>query len=271
MDLHGCIFDIARFALHDGTGIRTTVFFQGCPLSCFWCHNPEGRAIPDECRPAEPSHGDPPTAGRAETPPAPRTRRVRVGDVLAEIERDRLFYEESGGGVTFSGGEPLLQLDFLLELAGQCRRKSIHTTLDTAGYLEPERFVPLVERFDLFLYDLKHVDEAPHLEHTGVSNRWILENLRCLDRSAAPTILRFPLLPGLNDDVGHLKRLSEALSGLRRIRRLSILPYHRLGHHKVRSLGITDYALLLPEPGPEDLERARKLLEAGGLSVEIGA
>ncbi|MCR4404997.1 MAG: glycyl-radical enzyme activating protein [Candidatus Acetothermia bacterium] len=295
------VFDIKRFALHDGPGTRTTVFLKGCPLRCWWCHNPEGQSgRPEimfqknrcdncgECLRACPedalAFGDEGllvnhercTLCGACAEACPREalvlcgREMTVAEVLAEIEKDSLFYDESRGGVTFSGGEPLAQPEFLESLLRACRKEEIHTSLDTTGF-GPwevlERVAPLV---DLFLYDLKLMDDRQHQRFTGVSNGPILENLRALSSRGSRIVIRLPLIPGINDDPENIRRTGEFLASLARHHPVDILPYHRAGIGKYAKLS---RAYCLPEvepPAPERSAQAAQILAGFGLEVTIG-
>ncbi|MDH4157540.1 MAG: glycyl-radical enzyme activating protein [candidate division Zixibacteria bacterium] len=213
--MNGTIFDIKKFAIHDGPGIRTTVFFKGCPLDCWWCHNPECRETTDN---------------QAAVP----GREVSVSEVMTEIEKDTVFYEQSGGGVTFSGGEPLAQMDFLKTLLGACRQKEIHTALDTCGFAPWEEFEKILGLVDLFLYDLKIMDDTQHRKYTGQPNALILENLQRLSREDVRINLRVPLVPGITDSDDNLDAIAGFVSNLPGISHVSLLPYNKLGEDKLR-------------------------------------
>ena len=269
--MKGLIFDIKRFAIHDGPGIRTTVFFKGCPLHCAWCHNPEGVSkelefmlfparCAAECRACVkvvPKTAISKSGGRVAIDRSFRDaggmaraadaclydalrlvgRSVSVGDLVAEVEKDRVFYEKSGGGVTFSGGEPLLQPRFLLELADALRARGLRTVLDTSGFAEWESLERVARKVDLVLYDLKLMDDAGHKEYTGVSNRAILENLRRLSTLGRPIRVRIPLVPGVNDGPENIRRTAGFLKPLANIERVSVLPYHKGGRAKAGGIG----------------------------------
>jgi len=298
--MKGTVFDIKRFSIHDGPGIRTTVFLKGCPLSCWWCHNPEGQSPGPElvlranrcigcgaCVEACPNGAIFSQNGLLRTDRGKCTlcgscvevcytgareiagQVMTVEEVMAEIERDVPFYDGSGGGVTFSGGEPLLQRDFLLDLLRACRQRNVHTAVDTSGLAPPETVERVGELADLFLYDLKLMDEERHRRYTGVSNRLILENLRALAGQGRRVILRVPVVPGINDDDGNVRRIGELAAELG-LDQVCLLPYHHTGADKYRRLG-KDY--LLPEvrpPSEERMEELAQVLRAFGLQVKVG-
>lgn len=255
----GIVFDIKRFALHDGPGIRTTVFLKGCPLDCWWCHNPEGRAL-------DPEFMD---RGATQQTPAVVGSKMTLAEVMAEIEKDTLFYDESGGGVTFSGGEPLSQADFLIALLTRCRRLGLHTALDTSGHAPPEilsRVAPLV---DLFLYDLKLMDDRDHRTYTGVSNAGILENLRVLVDTGRSVSIRFPLIPGINDGPDNLARMAAFLSDLN-LKDIALLPYHRIHRQKYHRLGRPERMADMAAPTAEAIDLLSAYFATRGFSVRVG-
>ncbi len=230
----GLTFDIRRYSVHDGPGIRTTVFLKGCPLHCVWCHNPEG--IHPEPQPMRVSR----TLDGKET-----SCNITVGkwhtvsEVFNVIEKDLIFYEESGGGVTYSGGEPLMQPEFLIEMLEMCRRSGIHTAVDTSGHAEPELFTEVCRQADMLLFDIKTTNNQVHLEHTGVDNSLIMKNLHSLAGSDTSVIIRIPIIPGFNDNHKEMKAIRDSLLPLKKnIRRIDLLPYHRLGRKKYEALGL---------------------------------
>jgi pyruvate formate lyase activating enzyme len=281
----GLIFDIKKFSLHDGPGIRTTVFFKGCPLHCLWCHNPEGMTAGPEilfnqnrciacgqCLPACPQKDITPLDGGLDHNPNKCTacgacseacpaeawelagRRMNADQVMAVIGQDIPFYRQSGGGVTFSGGEPLMQPEFLLELLDRCGKLGLHRAVDTSGYAETEALLETARRAELLLYDVKHTDPGKHLEYTGVSNQLVLD----------------PVIPGFNDDPGNIRRLGDIALSLPKKPEISLLPYHSAAGHKYLQLG-RDYALRQVQPQDrKKLEGMARELEGRGLLVKIG-
>ena len=264
MTADGIVFKIKKYALHDGPGIRTTVFLKGCPLRCWWCHNPEGQGFEPE-----------PMALLADGPegaPAPEMvgRRWTVPALVAEIEKDRLFYDESGGGVTFSGGEPLAQPQFLDALLEECRRRELHTTVDTSGYAPPEVVRAVLAKADLVLYDLKLMDEDRHRRYTGVGNRQILENLETLDGLAPEIVVRLPLVPGINDGEDEIRRMAEFLGGLKTVHRIDLLPFHPIADGKYRRLKMENRMAGVKSPTRQEAEKLGALFAAAGLAVGYG-
>jgi len=194
---------------------------------------------------------------------------MTVAEVMAEVEKDFLFYDESGGGVTFSGGEPLLQTDFLIALLMRCRRDGLHTALDTTGYAAPEivsRVAPLV---DLFLYDLKVMDDRDHRTYTGVSNAGILENLNFLAEASRTVAIRFPVIPGINDGLDNLARMAAFLSDLN-LKAIDLLPYHRIHRQKYHRLGQPERLAGLEPPDAEAIGRLSAYFTTRGFSVRVG-
>ena len=255
----GIVFDIKRFAIHDGPGIRTTVFLKGCPLDCWWCHNPEGRHADPESMEGPGGNGIPAAVGREMT----------VAEIMKEIERDVLFYDESGGGVTFSGGEPLLQADLLSALLADCRGRGLHTALDTTGYAAAEIISGIAPLVDLFLYDLKLMDDSEHRTYTGVSNAGILENLRTIVDAGRRVVIRFPLIPGINGGTDNLARTTAFLNDLN-LNRIDLLPYHRIHRQKYERLGCPDRLADLAPPGEGAIERVSAYFTTRGFLVQVG-
>jgi pyruvate formate lyase activating enzyme len=299
--VNGLVFDIKRYAIHDGPGIRTTVFLKGCPLRCEWCQNPEGRdpapqisLLPGRCIRCGSCIEACPNVGAEAHSPAREvdpTRCIRCGacvdacpsgarallgktlsvpELIAEIEKDRLFYEQSGGGVTFSGGEPLMQAEFLLGCLKACRQREYHTAVDTCGYAPAETLLALAAYTDLFLYDLKVMDGARHEKSLGVSNTLILDNLRQLDARGCRVWIRVPLIPGLNDDDENLTAMADLVRTLNGPPPVHLLPYHRIGSDKYDRLGIP-YPMKATGPlTDERVAQIAALLAARGLEVKTG-
>ena len=297
------IFDIMRYSIKDGPGIRTTVFLKGCPLDCWWCHNPEGQAYNPELMFWEDRCVG--CGGCLKTCPAgavvaadgvagsgmPHTvkekctlcgkcveacysgARVMVGrsmspdELLSEISRDVVFYDQSGGGVTFSGGEPLAQPCFLAEMLHRCKEAGISTAVDTSGYCDRDILLDISRDADLFLYDIKLMDSARHRQYTGVSNEVILENLKSLSERHGNIVVRIPLIPGINDDEKNMAETGLFLSSLQNIAGVAVLPYHRTGAGKYARLHLPDRLLDAKEPTPDSAARVVDRLRAFGLKA----
>jgi pyruvate formate lyase activating enzyme len=268
MDSTGYIFDIQKYAIHDGPGIRTTVFFQGCPLECWWCHNPE-------CW--QPVLKDTGLQDRSQDMQLRFIRRPnRIGQlvtsdiVLNEVMRDQIFYDQSGGGVTFSGGEPMMQMEFLFELLKASKQNEIHTAVDTCGYAPEEDFVKIYDLVDLFLYDLKIMEIEAHRKYTGVSNELILSNLIMLSEKGRKTCLRVPLIPGITDTEENINAMVEFITPLKNIQHINLLPYNCLGEDKYRRLNIPFRMRHCEAQTYDELRKRRKLFEAAGYGIKIG-
>ncbi len=308
----GTIFDIKKYSVHDGPGIRTTVFFKGCPLKCVWCHNPEGQRMSaemmfssDRCTTCGTCVSVCPNQAIALEVGSPDTRRayeirtlretctacgecveacpsrarevagrvVTSDELIHEIMKDVVFYDSSGGGVTFSGGEPLLQPDFLLALLRECKEREIHTAVDTCGFVEWEALSSIVPYADLILYDLKGMDAGMHLELTGSGNDAILENLTRLSKTHSNVTVRFPLLPGINDNQENIVSMGKFLSSLRwegKSPRIDVLPYHNTGIGKYERLGRVYSIPDIPRPTDEMVHAVRERLRKLGLETGIG-
>ena len=297
----GVVFDIQRFSLHDGPGIRTTVFFKGCPLNCQWCHNPESQAVGLEimfhagrcirCGACEVActHGAIFRNGNSMSTDEEKCtlcgacvescyaearqtvgQKMTVAQVMAEIERDVVFYDESGGGATLSGGEPLLQPDFLLTLLQACKEREIHTVLDTCGFASWETLDGIRGLVDLFLYDIKLMDDTRHQEFTSMPNDLILNNLQRLSAQGHNVILRLPIIPGLNDDEENIRQTGEFATASPGLSRVDILPYHHTATDKYKRLK-RDYELSqIRPPSNARMAEIAKILGGFGLEVRIG-
>jgi pyruvate formate lyase activating enzyme len=268
MSQTGIIFDVKRFAVHDGPGIRTTIFFKGCPLDCQWCHNPESRHLRPE-RLIMNGHHRCPRWLRTDEPDVVG-KEVSVDECIREIEKDVVFYDQSGGGVTFSGGEPLIQPDFLEAVLRECSRRGIHTAIDTSGHARWPTIEPLLEHTDLFLYDLKLVDEDEHRSWTGVGTRTIHENLRLLHDAGARIIVRVPLIPGVTDTTENLAGIGALVGQLPLIREINLLPYNSIAPDKYRRMGKSDRLGRLQRQTEEDLLALKSLFAESDIEVKVG-
>lgn len=287
------ILDIKHFAVHDGPGIRTTVFFKGCPLKCIWCHNPEGiesraqigyvekRCIGcGECTRvcgANVIENGTHCFDRSKCNACGKCEQVCLGEaftlhgkmmtgkaVFEEVVKDKDFYHSSGGGVTLSGGECLLQYEFCRELLTMCRKAGISTAVDTCGYVTKEAIDAVSPYTDLFLYDIKAIDEEVHMKCTGKSNHRILENLRYIDSLHIPVEIRIPFVPKYNDD--QIGKIAEFLKDISSITTVKLLPYHNMAGSKYEAVGMenTMPAVL---PTEEQLQNAVNELRRKGLAV----
>lgn len=297
----GIIFDIKKYAIHDGPGIRTSVFFKGCPLSCLWCHNPEGisgrphliyrrdRCIGcSECINACPNEAISLTLEGIETDSSlcklcgicaevcPAEAREFIGQTIETahlvqiIEKDVPFFDESCGGVTFSGGEPLLQAAFLLHLLDACGRRGIHRTVDTSGYADTTTIMAVAEKTDLFLFDLKVMDREKHERFTGVSNEKILSNLTLLAKKGANISIRIPLIPGINDDERNIEQTAAFVEKLPNIHAIHILPYHDAARNKYEKLDMDYHLGALEAPHESLIETILERFTRAGLEARIG-
>ena len=299
---HGvAVFNIQRCSIHDGPGIRTTIFLKGCPLSCDWCHNPESLdgspevgftakrcvacgACAEECPEAD---GDRAARGPgwddgtcrhcgacAEACPSGARELIgeprAVADLVAEVERDRPFFDASGGGVTFSGGEPLCHPTFLGACLEACREKGLHTAVDTSGFASTKVVRDIARLADVLLYDLKHMDPVVHERHTGVDNQRILENLQTLSEEGAAIWIRFPLIPGFNDDVDNLEAMASFVVSLPHRHPVFVLPYHPIGLDKYRRLGKNAPEVGYRSPSDDELEVVVRRMRSHGLEVHSG-
>lgn len=263
--MKACIFDIKRFAVHDGPGIRVTVFLKGCSMSCWWCHNPEG--IHPE---VEEYTKETTLDGRIFCENAKAGEWISLNDLMIEIEKERIFMDESGGGVTFSGGEPFFQPEFLLAALGECQARSIHTCIDTSGYTTEKWIRQAARVTDLFLYDLKLIDEKEHLKFTGVSNTQILRNLKTLIELKANLNIRIPLIPGINDHSVQLHKMIGYLLKLDGITNVDILPYHHYARNKYRKFKRHNRLDGIPKSNDMRLAEIKKQFENAGFNVRIG-
>ncbi len=262
--IKGIVFDIKKYAIHDGPGIRTTVFMKGCPLSCVWCHNPESidfsiGKIKKELK----------LDGKVIESTENVGREMSVSEVMREVEKDLLFYEESGGGVTFSGGEAFVQHEFLLAMLKSCKAKGISTCVDTSGYVNKsilEKAIPLT---DIFLFDIKLMDEELHKRYCGVPNGQILENFRTIHQSGAKVRFRFPVIPTITDTDDNLKKVAEFAAQFSDVP-VDLLPYHKIGKDKYRRLGMKYHMEGIEKPSDEYMNKIAAFFTGYGIRTKIG-
>jgi len=295
----GFVFDVKRYATDDGPGIRTTVFLKGCPLHCWWCHNPEGQNPKPElmykrtrCKSSGECVKSCPNGAISKGTQyvsinrnlcnscgkcalaCPSDALVLVGravsadEILKEIQKDATFFDESGGGVTFSGGEPLMQPDFLEGLLEGCKDRNIRTAVDTCGYASYKTIERIRDKVDLFLYDIKSMDDWTHRKYTGVSNRLIVQNFKILAKNGSSISVRFPVIPGVNDTAKNVARTGELLLSCG-VKQVCLLPFHRAGIEKYRSLD-KPCKLDIRSPSDEKMQLIKEKLIKVGLDVRIG-
>lgn len=271
--ISGTVFNIQKFCVNDGPGIRTTVFLKGCPLNCLWCHNPESKHIfPELLYDERKCIGCGKCAAVCESgchlfkngahvferqncircmkcsevcvTDALETagKESTVDEVIAEVMRDEVFYKNSGGGMTLSGGEPMLQFDFTYALLKAAKENGLHTCIETCGYCDADSYKKIADLVDIFLFDYKITDPSVHKRYTGVSNELIFSNLKMLDDMGAKTVLRCPIIPTVNDTAEHFSGIADTANSLKNIIGINIEPYHPLGSSKSELLG-SDYGL----------------------------
>ncbi|MDA8080153.1 MAG: glycyl-radical enzyme activating protein [Actinomycetota bacterium] len=299
-EIMGTVFNIQRYSIDDGPGIRSTVFLKGCPLNCKWCSNPESQN-----RNPEISHRDSLCSkcgicvqvceAAAITVDEAGVhidrdrcnvcgkcidacdrevlelmgRSMTVEEVFSQLQRDTDYYESSGGGVTICGGEALYQPEFTFALLKRCREVGIHTCLDTAGYGTSSALQRILQYTSLVFYDIKHLDARIHRELTGKQNGLIMRNLELIIRSGVPVVIRVPYIPGHNDSKENIEALAKTVSGMSKEAKVNLLPYHRFGMGKYAMLDRRyELAKLLP-PSKEDLSKAKEIIESFGLACEV--
>ena len=299
----GRIFDIQRFSIHDGPGIRTTVFLKGCPLRCLWCSNPESLTLdpllsylPERCiacgecarvcrvhAAAGGTGGTPAAIDRATCtvcgdcvpvcdPKALELvgRDATVGEILAIVERDRAYYASSGGGLTLSGGDPVFQPDFAADLLAQAHRAGLHTCVETSGHAPWVALAAMAPHTDYWLYDYKETDPVLHRRFTGESNESILDNLRRLHEAGARILLRCPMIPGHNDRDAHLDGIAALARGLPRLEGVELLPYFDLWRAKLARFGLTTkFPASVKPPAPETMRAWNERLRRQGVKVIV--
>lgn len=288
--ISGKIFSIQRFCTDDGPGIRTTVFVKGCPLRCIWCHNPESQAKRNEitydaekcvgcgrCTEACPqkchSFGEKHAFDRskcigcgacAKVCPTKALelfgKSITVDEAFEEVARDKVFYSTSGGGVTVSGGEPLFQPEFTAELLKMCKENGIHTAIETSGFADGKSLLRVIEYCELILFDIKETDESLHKKYTGAPLEPIIENMKLINESKIPFILRAPIIPTLNDRAEHFDKLKTIRDSMNYCQGIQIMPYHKSGSYKYELLHRDYICSAIKEPEREAVETWDKLI-----------
>ncbi|MHA1893343.1 MAG: glycyl-radical enzyme activating protein [Candidatus Helarchaeota archaeon] len=298
--LKAMIFNIQKYSIEDGPGIRTTVFFKGCPLRCKWCHNVESiKPHPQivwnavkcigcgECIKACPQKAIIATKEGLKTDREKCTNcgacaeacpsgareligyEITINELIKEVEKDKPFYDNSGGGVTASGGEPTLQSEFIIEFFKKCKERGINVALDTSGFCKWERLNKILEHVDLVLYDMKVFDEKKHVEYTGISNKIILENLQKINAIGKEIWIRVPVIPIFTASEENIQQIGEYIKDFSHITRVDLLPFHKLGVSKYEKLGL-DYACKDFEPPPEEeMKKYKKIMEKYNDNVRV--
>lgn len=289
--MRGRIFNIQKYSIHDGPGIRTTVFLKGCPLNCSWCHNPESQSFdkellffPNRCI----NCGECMRICKVMRKPELcikcgqcaeicctnaielAGKEIEADELLKELEKDIIFYDSSKGGVTISGGEPLSQPDFTLKLLKGCKRKGIHTAVDTCGFGKPEDLREIANFADLFLYDIKLMDKEKHLQYTGAGNDLIMENLKLLSSRSKRIWIRIPLIPGINDDEGNIRATANLVRNTAGVEQVNLLPYHNAAAEKYNRLNKAYQLNHIKLPQKEYIDEIAEQYRKQGVNVIIG-
>ncbi|MDL2263202.1 glycyl-radical enzyme activating protein [Synergistaceae bacterium OttesenSCG-928-I11] len=276
----GRVFDIKRYTLHDGPGIRVSIHLKGCPLSCWWCHNPESQRYepqvlfrPERCISCGACKGLDEIAAAEGCPAEARELcgvEMTVNEVMRAIMKERMFFEQSGGGVTLTGGEPLGQPAFAVALLEACKKNELHTAVDTCGFADWGVFEVTLPYTDLYLFDIKHMDPEKHRLYTGVDNEIILQNLVRLGEAGAAIFARMPFIPGINTDEKNLHDMGRFLKDVRGIAQLNLLPYHSAAEDKHSRWNMDYKPGKLYPPTENALRKAAELMEGYGIKTVIG-
>lgn len=263
--MEATIFDIKHFAVHDGPGIRQTIFFKGCPLRCWWCHNPESQNTKPEKYIRTNKLDDKEFKKEIEI-----GYKVTAEELFQTIQGDKIFYEESGGGVTFSGGEPLIQAEFLFKILSLCKEENIHTCVDTTGFASLKTVQRIADLADCFLFDIKITDNNLHKRFTGVPVNGIIENLKWLDQNNQHVILRFPVIPGLTNTEENISEIKMLLQSLKNIKQIDLLPYHNISNGKYNRFK-KENKMKDTQPLPDkEMLKLKSEFESIGFNVGIG-
>lgn len=263
--MEGIIFDIKHFAVHDGPGIRQTVFFKGCPLNCWWCHNPESQNKSIEVF-SKTNKLD----GKEFKKEVEVGYKVTAEELFKTIQSDKVFFEESNGGVTFSGGEPLMQADFLYEMLKLCKKNGIHSSIDTTGFSSLKIIKRIAELADCFLYDIKIIDNNLHQKFTGVPVNGIIENLKWLDQNNKNVILRFPVVPGITNTEKNISEIKLLLQSLKNIKQIDLLPYHNISNGKYNRFKMENKMKNIKPLSDDDMLKLKSEFKSLGFKVGIG-
>jgi pyruvate formate lyase activating enzyme len=244
-DYHGLVFQLQHFSVNDGEGVRTTIFMTGCPLRCKWCCNPESWDL---------------KAGIS-------SREISVEVIKAEIKRQMVFYRHSNGGITYSGGEPTCQAEFLSRMVNVFYDMGLHQTIETCGYFDWDRVRDILAKLDFMFVDIKHMDSRTHESLTGKGNRLILQNIKNMGKLGKDMVIRIPLIKGINDDKENITKTAKFVYQNVPGGKIELLPYHSLGNYKYDSLGLGEYKHNFTTPSRKDIERAKRIIENIGVET----